>query len=85
VAAMRKAELSTSAHRITLFQKLLGDLYSALVCTHESLAIFTSPGLNGIKRYQSVFSLCSSILACLTVNIWYVANKEHVHARCSDF
>jgi hypothetical protein len=86
VAAMRKAELSTSAHRITLFQKLLGDLYSALVCTHESLAIFTSPGLNGIKRYQSVFSLGSSILACLTVNIWHVCTFSLFHCfTVSDF
>jgi hypothetical protein len=75
-SAMRAAELRTAAHRITLLQRTIGNIVRALLTTHESMSIFTSPALQGIKRWQAIMAMFSGVIACLTVNIWLFYSRS---------
>ena len=57
-------------------ERTAATVISALLSTHQTLSVFMAPYLDAIRRWQSMMSLVSAILALLVVNIWMYYSKS---------
>jgi hypothetical protein len=75
VAAMREEELKLEGRRVQLAVRSSGEVMTALLTKHETFAVFLSPGIGFLHRWQQVMILVTCVVALLAVDIWFYFSR----------